>query len=185
MTCNTKKVEHIHTRSTDRTDLSLSVQWILSRTTNVKHNLAHSYVLPISFEELRSQAKDVSVGNDDIISSVLSRPLGYGSSMKGSEELRTQISTLYPTASSGFLSPENILTTPGASLANFLVFFALIEPGDHVIVHYPTYQQLYSLPASMGAEVSLWRANENDNWKLDIDELKRLIKPNTKMIVVK
>jgi aspartate/methionine/tyrosine aminotransferase len=105
--------------------------------------------------------------------------------MKGSEELRTQISTLYPTASSGFLSPENILTTPGASLANFLVFFALIEPGDHVIVHYPTYQQLYSLPASMGAEVSLWRANENDNWKLDIDELKRLIKPNTKMIVVK
>lgn len=105
--------------------------------------------------------------------------------MKGSEELRMKIASLYPDNSSGHLSPENILTTPGASLANFLVIFALLGPGDHVIVQYPTYQQLYALPRSIGAEVSLWKAKENNGWKLDTDELKGLIKSNTKMIVLK
>ncbi|KAL4864589.1 hypothetical protein BDV12DRAFT_176029 [Aspergillus spectabilis] len=104
--------------------------------------------------------------------------------MKGSEALRRHISNLYADMSSSSVSVGNILTTPGGSLANFIVLFALVGPGDHVIVQYPTYQQLYDLPASIGAEVSLWKANEDGGWKLDLDEMKRLIKPNTKVIVL-
>jgi aspartate/methionine/tyrosine aminotransferase len=81
-------------------------------------------------------------------------------------------------------SIENIVTTTGASLANFLVLFSLLGPGDHVVVQYPTYQQLYSLPKAFGADVSLWKSKEDD-WSLDLDELRSLIKPNTKMIVIK
>lgn len=105
--------------------------------------------------------------------------------MKGSEALRSRISHLYSSESSDSLSAENIVTTPGASLANFLVLFALLGPGDHVIVQYPTYQQLYAVPASIGADVSLWKTTWDDDWKLDLDELKKLIQPNTKMIIIK
>ena len=105
--------------------------------------------------------------------------------MKGSESLRSKISYWYSTESSRDLSIENILTTPGASLANLLVVFSLLGPGDHVIVHYPTYQQLYSLPTSLGVDVSLWETKQSDHWKLDLDELKGLIRPNTKMIIIK
>lgn len=120
----------------------------------------------------------------DILSPILSKVLDYGP-MKGSEALRTNISHLYPTKSSAALSTENIVTTPGASLANFIVLFALLGPGDHVIVQYPTYQQLYALPASFGADVSLWKTSPNDGWNLDMDELEKLIRPNTKMIIIK
>jgi aspartate/methionine/tyrosine aminotransferase len=77
------------------------------------------------------------------------------------------------------------LITPGAIQANFLLLYALVGPGDHVICHYPTYQQLYSIPASLGAEVSLWTSREQERWSLDIEELKSLIKPNTKLIILK
>ena len=51
----------------------------------------------------------------------------------------------------------HILITPGAISANFLLLYTLIGPGDHVVCVYPTYQQLYSVPESLGAEVSLWK----------------------------
>jgi aspartate/methionine/tyrosine aminotransferase len=83
------------------------------------------------------------------------------------------------------LPRDNILITPGAIAANHLVFYSLVGPGDHVICHYPTYQQLYEIPASLGAEVSLWKADPKKDWKLDLDDLKAMVKPNTKMIIIK
>lgn len=38
-----------------------------------------------------------------------------------------------------------------------LALYALIEPEDHVISMYPTYQQLYDIPKSLGADVDLWK----------------------------
>jgi len=49
---------------------------------------------------------------------------------------------------------------------------------------FPTYQQLYSVPESLGADVSLWKLQEHNKWQLDIEELKSLIRPNTKMIIL-
>ena len=83
------------------------------------------------------------------------------------------------------LPEENILITPGAIAANHLLFYALVGPGDHVICHYPTYQQLYDSPLSLGAEVDLWRARPEANWIPDIVELEKMIKPNTKLIIIK
>jgi aspartate/methionine/tyrosine aminotransferase len=40
------------------------------------------------------------------------------------------------------------------------------------------------VPAQLGAEVDLWHAKLEDNWLPKIDELKALIKPNTKLIVI-
>lgn len=113
----------------------------------------------------------------------LSQGLSYGDTA-GSEQLRSTLAGLYSVKTPTPLPVENVLITPGSSLANFIVFQALCGAGDHVIVQYPTYQQLFSVPTSLGAEVSLWRAKEQDKWRLDVEELKRLIKPNTKMIVL-
>ncbi|GAB1208077.1 hypothetical protein APSETT445_006816 [Aspergillus pseudonomiae] len=158
--------------------------WILTRDIGPKYNLAHSYSLPVTINDLKSLSENTAA-DYDILASVQSTPMNYGPSFTGLEQLRENIANLYSDDSLVPVSSDKILTTPGASLANFIVLFALIGPGDHVIVQYPTYQQLYSLPASLGAQVSLWKAKENDNWKLDIEELERLIQPNTKMIVLK
>ncbi len=59
-----------------------------------------------------------------------------------------------------------------------------MKPGDHVIVHAPHYQSLSEVAKSLGCDVSPWLAREENDWALDLDELKRLVRPNTKVIVV-
>ena len=59
---------------------------------------------------------------------------------------------------------------------------AIIEEGDHVIAEYPTYAPLYEIPRSLGATVDYWQLKEELNFQPDINELKALIKPNTKLI---
>ena len=52
---------------------------------------------------------------------------------------------------------DDVLITNGAIGANFLVEYTLVEPGDRVVCVQPTYQQVYSVPASFGADVRLLR----------------------------
>jgi len=46
---------------------------------------------------------------------------------------------------------------------------------------YPTYQQLFSVPESLGAEVSLWRLRPEQGFVPDVHELEKLVKANTKV----
>jgi aspartate/methionine/tyrosine aminotransferase len=80
---------------------------------------------------------------------------------------------------------ENVVITQGAIAANHLAFYSLIGPGDHVVCHYPTYQQLYATPKSLGAEVDLWKASPERGWIPSFEDLRGLIRPNTKLIVLK
>lgn len=97
--------------------------------------------------------------------------------IEGSPEFKVAVSTLYRD-----VDADNVLQTNGATGANLLAITALVEPGDHVIAEYPSYQQLYDLPRSLGAEVDYWRIHEDRQWEPDLAELKQLIRPNTKLI---
>ncbi|KAJ5580421.1 hypothetical protein N7450_006722 [Penicillium hetheringtonii] len=132
-------------------------QWMDKYELTARYNIAETCCASISVDDLRALSEDKET---DPLGQLQSTKLTYGS-------IR-----------------DNILITAGAIQANFLVLYSLVGPGDHVICHYPTYQQLYSVPASLGAEVSLWKSNEANEWQLDIEELKGLIRPNTKMIII-
>ena len=70
-------------------------------------------------------------------------------------------------------------------MANHLIFYALIGPGDHVICHYPTYQQLFATPRSLGAELDLWKSDPDKGWAPDLEDLEKMVKDNTKLIIIK
>ncbi|KAI1853054.1 hypothetical protein JX265_012810 [Neoarthrinium moseri] len=113
-----------------------------------------------------------------------SRPMTYGAIL-GSAELRQNIASQYDSAgSSGEVHPDSVIVTQGAIAANHLVFYSLVGPGDHVVCVFPTYQQLYAVPESLGAEVSLWELKAEDGFVPDVKALRGLIKSNTKMIVI-
>lgn len=146
--------------------------------TLAKYNIAETCCASISISDLQRLS-----GNNTTLLDV-STKLTYGA-IRGSKQLRDSVAGLYPVEESACLPPDNVLVTAGAIQANFLLLYTLVGPGDHVICHYPTYQQLYSVPASLGAEVSLWKSKEANGWKVDINELKSLIRPNTKLIIIK
>jgi aspartate/methionine/tyrosine aminotransferase len=60
---------------------------------------------------------------------------------------------------------------------------ALLRPGDHVICTFPGYQSLYELANSIGCEVSLWKPVEGETWRFDPDDLKRLLRLDTRLVV--
>ncbi len=104
--------------------------------------------------------------------------LGYTES-QGSPPLRHEISRIYQK-----ITPEQVLVHTGAEEAVFLFMHAVLRPEDHLIVHWPCYQSLMEVARSIGCEVSLWRADEENGWALDPDDLQKMIKPNTRVIVV-
>jgi len=144
-----------------------------------KYNIAETCCASVSVDDLKELSDDKSSPVVD-----LSNKLTYGP-IRGSERLRGTLAKLYSVKTPTALPADNVLITAGAIQANFLLLYSLVGPGDHVICHYPTYQQLYSVPESLGAEVSLWKSKEKEGWKLDVDELKGLIRPNTKLIIIK
>ncbi|KOS23427.1 Capreomycidine synthase [Escovopsis weberi] len=156
-------------------------QWMDTyETTPGVLNLAETCASSISIDELKALSGEELSLNLSLPRS--STKLTYGD-IRGSSTLRTHIAGLIA-GQEGHFPADNVIVTQGAIGANFLTFYALVQPGDHVICVYPTYQQLYSVPESLGAEVSLWRLQEENGFVPDVDELERLVKANTKMIVI-
>jgi len=104
--------------------------------------------------------------------------LGYTESM-GSPSLRTEICRAYRD-----IQPDQVLVHTGAEEAIFLFMHAVLNAGDHVIVHWPCYQSLTEVARSIGCRVSLWKAHEENGWALDIDELKQSIQSGTRAIII-
>ena len=82
------------------------------------------------------------------------------------------------------MHPEEIVPTHGAAGANHHVFCSLISAGDRVVSIMPTYQQLYSIPASIGADVAIMHLKQENDYLPDLDELRALVTPETKMICI-
>jgi aspartate/methionine/tyrosine aminotransferase len=104
--------------------------------------------------------------------------LGYTES-QGSLALRREICKLYET-----IQPEDVLVHTGAGEAIYLFMLAMLQAGDHLIVHTPNYQSLAEVARGIGCLVSPWMAREENGWALDLDELRGLLRPATKAIVI-
>jgi len=104
--------------------------------------------------------------------------LGYTESA-GALTLRQEISRIYTS-----MAPEQILVHSGAEEAIFLFMQAMLQPGDHLIVHWPCYQSLFEIARSLGCEVTFWEARPQNGWAPDLDELRRLVRPSTRAIII-
>ena len=56
--------------------------------------------------------------------------------------------------------------------------------GDHIVSIVPTYQQHYSIPASIDADVQILRLRADDKFLPDLDALRALVTPDTKLIAL-
>jgi aspartate/methionine/tyrosine aminotransferase len=128
----------------------------------IKYNLAESSVPDAVLGDLEI----------DLSSSVLS----YADHL-GNPELRQSI------ASEGEeIRPDNILITTGAAGALFIVATSLLKPSDHVVLLHPNYVANIETPRAIGCQVDYLRLSFEEEFKLDLEKLAQLIKPNTKLV---
>lgn len=118
-------------------------------------------------------------GGKDFYEQLNAEKQNYGW-IEGSPVFKAEVAKLYEHD----LDPNCILQTNGCTGANLLAIMALVNPGDHVIAEYPTYQPLYDIPRMLGAEVEYWHIQEELGWQPDIEELRALVRPDTKLICI-
>lgn len=136
----------------------------------VELNISESGVHPLTTEEL--------VGDAETLRGLLALPQIYPPT-QGSEELRSHIALLYPGARA-----ENVLVTTGTAEANYLVTWALVEPGDEVVFMQPNYMQIAGIAEGFGARVKPLWLREELQWQPDLDALEKLVTPKTRFLAV-
>lgn len=104
--------------------------------------------------------------------------LGY-TELLGDPALRAVIAGLYEG-----VSPDDVIVFAGAEEAIFALHNVLLGPGDHAIVVRPAYQSLAEVARSTGAEVTRVDLRESAAWRLDVDEVRAAVRPNTRLILV-
>ena len=148
--------------------------WMNEWETKCEWNLAETCVESLTIAELL----DLVGKGDAAVSEILPLKMTYGA-IEGSERLRNAISALYDSQ-----MPEKIVVTHGTIGANMLVHRTLVAAGDRVVAVVPTYQQHYSIPASIGADVHTLNLREENGFLPDLDALRALVTPDTKLIAI-
>lgn len=148
--------------------------WMNAWETKCEWNLAETCVESLTVAQL----VEIAGKNATDLSELLPMKLTYGA-IEGSDRLRTAIAALYVSQ-----TPGNVVVTHGTIGANMLVHKTLVSRGDHVVSVVPSYQQHYSIPASIGAEVEKLWLREEDRWLPDLDRLRTMVRPDTRLIAL-
>ncbi len=82
------------------------------------------------------------------------------------------------------VNDDGVAVTSGSDDALGLLFLALVKPGERVVVLTPSYPPHLLLPHSRGAHVVPWEARPENDWVPDLDELRELVKPKTRLVLV-
>jgi aspartate/methionine/tyrosine aminotransferase len=136
--------------------------WSKSRPTP-RFDLAISNVLGCAIDDLPGAREALSL---------------EGTNENGYPPLIDAIAAAYGVPSSG------VATAVGTSGANFLVFAALLEPGDDVMIERPGYDPLIGAARLLGANVVRVDRDAAAGFALDPDAVARALTPRTRLIVL-
>tara|TARA_B110000438_G_scaffold112997_1_gene110820 strand:+ start:3132 stop:4298 length:1167 start_codon:yes stop_codon:yes gene_type:complete len=107
----------------------------------------------------------------------------YGPSA-GQPELREAIAVHQGEFNGYDISPERVIVTPGGKPVMFFSILALIEEGDEVIYPnpgFPIYESMINYAGGIPVPMKL---EESKDFNANVNDLKKLITNNTKMIIV-
>lgn len=150
--------------------------WLNVHEMDATWDIAQSTISSLTMGELRALDGQEGASFYEMLDA---QKMNYGW-IEGSPEFKDEVAKLYDRK----VEHRNILQTNGCTGANLNALMAVVRPGDHVIAEWPTYAPLYEIPRTLGAEVEYWQIHEELGWMPDIDELRELVRPNTRLICI-
>jgi aspartate/methionine/tyrosine aminotransferase len=128
----------------------------------IRSNLAESSVAD-------TPLRDLSVELDDLV-------LMYGDHL-GRPGLRATVAADGPG-----LGPDDVLVTPGAAAALFIIHTTLLGPDDELVVVRPNYATNLETPRAIGATVRHIDLRHEDGWAIDPGRIAALMTPRTRLV---
>ena len=138
-------------------------EWMNEYEVGARFNIAETCVDSVSLDELFALTGEDKA---QFLTDFCAKRLTYGD-IVGSDTLRSGICKLYKT-----VQPRQVVPTHGAAGANHHMFCSLIAAGDRVVSIMPTYQQLYSIPETIGADVAIMHPKQENDYLPDLEELR-------------
>jgi aspartate/methionine/tyrosine aminotransferase len=108
---------------------------------------------------------------------------GYTQSL-GLPDLRDAIGVHYEQRYSVTVDPADVVVTQGTSPAMLLLFGALLDPGDEVILPDPCYPAYPNYVAFLGGVPVPVRVRAEDGWRFRLDEVRAAVTPRTRAIML-
>ena len=136
--------------------------WAKTRS-HATYDLANSGLAGYSLANLPAKIEDLEIN---------------GPSYYGYEPLQKAI------AEKCEVTTDCVVAANGASLANFLVLAATLNPGDEVLIEHPTYELLVSAAQHVGAEVKRFPRRFENDFLIDLREIEQAVGPRTRLIVL-
>jgi aspartate/methionine/tyrosine aminotransferase len=133
---------------------------------NIRYNLSESSVRDRTLEEL-----GVALPPDLL--------LFYGDHL-GHPGLRELVAA----ASGAGVAADDVLVTAGAAGALFMIATTLLGKGDHLVVVRPNYATNIETPRAIEADISYLDLTFEEGFRLDVDRLFALVRPETKYVSV-
>ena len=138
----------------------------------VRYHLTASDAQSMTIEEL------LALGTEADREGFMKLPLSYIETW-GTPELREAVAGTYER-----VDADHVLAFAGAEEGLFWAMQELVGPGDHAVITVPCYQAMETVTLATGADVSALVPRREDGWALDLDELRGLLRPTTKLVAV-
>jgi aspartate/methionine/tyrosine aminotransferase len=138
------------------------MEWAKTRP-SAEFDLAGSNILACSLDDLPGARDAIALS---------------GANDTGYAPLMDAIATRYGT------DGRHITTATGTSGANFLVYAALLEPGDEVLVERPGYDPLLGAARLFSTTTTRFDRTFESGFALDPDRVRAAMTPRTKLVVI-
>jgi aspartate/methionine/tyrosine aminotransferase len=102
----------------------------------------------------------------------------------GIPDLRAAIAEDYSARRGMAVSPDGVFVTVGGKGVMYYAIMALVDPGDEVIVPDPGYPIYASVTRFVGGTAVALPIRQENDFRIDIDEMASLVTAKTKMIVL-
>jgi aspartate/methionine/tyrosine aminotransferase len=145
--------------------------WLDTYEHNIEFNLASSEGPRWTLNEILSLAREEERQR------FLNHKLAY-SRPAGAEGLRAAIAEMQG------VNVDAVQVVTGASEALLILFWLAAEAGANVILPQPGYPPFSALPQSLGIEIRYYAVRKENGFRIDLDEIKRLVDRNTKLILI-
>lgn len=145
--------------------------WLDSHEHDIEFNLAASEGPRWTLNEI------LSLVGEEERERFLNHKLGY-SRPAGAEGLRAAIAEMQG------VEAEAVQVVTGASEALVVLMWLAAEPGANVILPRPGYPPFSALPESLGLETRYYTLRKENEFRIDVEEIKKIADRNTKLILV-
>jgi aspartate/methionine/tyrosine aminotransferase len=131
---------------------------------NIACNLSESSVTDAVLQDLSIQLQDLTL---------------LYCEHRGDHRLRELIAAQYPG-----IRADDVLITPGAAAALFIIHTSLLEKGDAIVVEHPNYGTNIETPRAIGAQLDLVPLTFENGFQPDIHQFHQATGRQTKLISI-